>query len=467
MDSISDELARFAATLQSKDLPLVIRDRIVLAILDTVGVMVGALGVEEAAEMLAYLSENGGRGEATALGVPARLPARMAAFGNAWLADLLDLEDTYKIGGSHPGATVLPAALAMGERQGASGADTVAAVVAGYEVANRLAGLLYPRQGHDVLTTGTAGALGAAAAAGRLLGLSDSVLVQALNIAGYLLPASAADTLWQGGSSKPAHAAQAAAVGVEAALLAARGFSAAPIDAPHGYLSVNGVTREDSARATRGLGSEFTVGDCAIKLYPCCGYAHGAIDAAIILHGRLPGAWQDIERVTVRSYSQVVSAIGDRYTEPGASFTECQFSLPYLVAVALTDGRLDVSQLDRSRRADPALHDLARRVLVQEDPGLSAQYPARFPYEVEVRVGSVVLTESVDAPRGTRQRPLTAAEIGEKFQALTEPVLGRPASARLARAVGELDRRATFSLAEFLGDHPNGLHRTGGRTATR
>ncbi|PYO57463.1 MAG: hypothetical protein DMD83_09075 [Candidatus Rokuibacteriota bacterium] len=450
MGSVSEQLGTFAASVRSDKLPPAVRERTALALLDTIGVMIGARRLDEARPIFAHVEESGGKPEAVALGVTPRVPARAAAFANAWLADLLDLEDTYKVGGGHPGATVVPAALAMADRQGATGSEIMAGLVAGYEVANRLAFALFPHQGHHVLTTGTAGAIGAAAAAGRLLALPAPILTEALNIAAYLLPASCADTLWQGASSKPAHAAQAASVGVEAALLAARGFTAAPLDGPHGYLTVNDVTSEEMARATHGLGVEYTVAECAIKLYPCCGYAHGAIDAAIALHRRLRGAWADIDTVTVRSYDLVVDSIGGRYTEPGASFTRCQFSLPYLVAVALADGRLGIPQLTSARRADPLVHALAGRVRVTEDPALTAQYPERFPYEVEVMVRGSALVESVEAPRGTRQRPLTRSEIREKFDTLTEPALGRAASASLADAVSRLDALDAFSLSTVV-----------------
>ena len=455
MNSIARTLAGFAAAVDARALPSAVRERTAVAFLDAVGVMIGARDLPEAQPIIAHVSEMGGRPEAVALGVVSRVPARAAAFGNGWLADLLDLEDTYKVGGGHPSATVVPAALAVGDRQRSTGAEIMAALVAGYEVANRLAFALFPHQGHHVLTTGSAGAIGAAAAAGRLLALQEDAMTDALNIAAYLLPASSADTLWQGGSSKPGHAAQAAAVGVEAALLAARGLTAAPMDGPHGYLTVNGVTPDEMARTVSGLGADFTVSECAIKLYPCCGYAHGAIDAAIALHERLPGGAAEIGAVRVRSYDLVVDSIGGRYTEPGASFTRCQFSLPYLVAVALADGAMGVPQLTAARRADPAVHALAGRVRVLEDPALTAQYPERFPYAVEVAIGDAILTESVDAPRGTRQRPLTGAEIRRKFDALTEPALGRAGSAALADLVTRLETLGEFSLeAVVLSDRP-------------
>ena len=112
-----------------------------------------------------------------------------------------------------------------------------------------------------------------------------------------------------------------------------------------------------------------------------------------------PGAWADIDTVTVRSYDLVVDSIGGRYTESGASFTRCQFSLPYLVAVALADGRLGIPQLTSARRADPLVHALAGRVRVTEDPALTAQYPERFPYEVEVMVRGSALVPTGPATR--------------------------------------------------------------------
>jgi 2-methylcitrate dehydratase PrpD len=169
----------------------------------------------------------GGTPEATAVGVKPRVPARSAAFCNGWLGDLLDYEDTQKFGGNHPGATIVPAALAVGQRQGSSGEELLAALVAGYEVANRIAFAVFPSSTlRGFLPTGASGTIGAAAAAARLLHLDAEATAHAINIAGFLLPISAADTLWEGESAKPAHAAHAAATGVDAALLAARGFTA-------------------------------------------------------------------------------------------------------------------------------------------------------------------------------------------------------------------------------------------------
>src|SRR5439155_26318983 len=220
----------------------------------------------EARPLYGCLSELGGRPEAVAVGLADRVGARTAAYGNAWLADLLDYEDTFKSGGNHPSATVIPAAVAVAERVGARGIDLLAAIIAGYDVVNRSAHALYPEaQQPGFLSTGTAGALGAAAAASRVLGLHAPTIAQAIKIAGFLLPISAADTLWEGHSAKPAHSAQAAALGIEAALLAARGFTGAPLEGGDrlrgGYLHML-ASAPDRAPITEGLGETFTIAQC-------------------------------------------------------------------------------------------------------------------------------------------------------------------------------------------------------------
>ena len=129
MGSVSEQLGTFAASVWSDKLPPAVRERTALALLDTIGVMIGARRLDEARPIFAHVEESGGKPEAVALGVTPRVPARAAAFANAWLADLLDLEDTYKVGGGHPGATVVPAALAMADRQGATGSEIMAGQV--------------------------------------------------------------------------------------------------------------------------------------------------------------------------------------------------------------------------------------------------------------------------------------------------------------------------------------------------
>lgn len=411
------------------------------------GVTIGALQIGESEFIRAYIAEMGGREDATAVGIPQRVPARSAAYSNAWLAELLDYEDTQKFGGNHPGATIVPAALAVASIAQASGARILAGVVGGYEVANRLARAVYPDQTQrGFLSTGTAGTFGAAAAAAYVLNLPVEQIEQALKICGFLLPISAADTLWEGESIKPGHAAQAAATGVEAALFASRGITGGPLEGGRrglGYLNM--VTdKVDQQALLGGLGEEFTLGDCAIKPYPTCGYTHGPIDAAIKLHHQLSVPASQIDSVVVRAYDFCVQAVGERYTTLESSFTACQFSIPFAVAAALIDGEVGLAQFRRERRAERDIHDLARRIQVVEDPAMTARYPASFPCQVEVSIGGETSIAAVDSPRGTPQQPLAAAEIRAKFFSLVEPVLGALVTAQLEETIMHLNDQSIF-----------------------
>jgi 2-methylcitrate dehydratase PrpD len=438
---VSTTLAAFVATLQAEDVPSDVRDRMRLLILDSMGVAIGATALDEAAPVIDYIEELGGRPEATALGARVRVPARSAAFVNAWLGDLLDYEDTQKFGGNHPGATMVPTALAIGERVGANGADLMAALVAGYEVANRVARGVFPFSTlRGFLPTGASGTIGSAATAARLLGLSAERTANALNIAGFILPLAAADTLWEGESAKPAHAAHAAATGVDAAALAARGFTAAPLEGGRrklGYLHM--VTdAPDVAAITSGLGRDYTLMDLAIKQYPACGYTNGAIDAALALHERLGDAVHRIESIRVSSYRLVVIAV-DRHTDPASTFTACQFSLPYTVAAALIDGAFGVEQLAPARRADPAVHALADKVQLVEDPEMTASFPASMRYRIDVTVDGSVVSHSVDAPLGTARNPMDEGQIRAKYRRVTGSILAGDLGGLLEREIDGLE----------------------------
>lgn len=442
-------LGRWVAGLRIGDLPADVQVRAKLLLLDTAGAILRAALMPEARPLLEHVEETGGRGEAVAVGLESPVPARQAAFCNGWLADLLDLEDIQKVGGNHPSATIMPAALAMGQRQGNTGAEILTAIVAGYEVANRLSRSVFPQHNrHGHLATGTSGAVGAAAAAASLLELNAEQATQALHIAGYLLPFSAADTVWDGLSAKPSHAGQAAAVGVEAAMLAARGFQAAPLEGGttgHGFLSMV-ADAPNYDEITQNLGAAFSLADCAMKAYPTCGLTHGPIDAALAVRAQLGETDPDqIQRVTVRAHDVVAKYVGQRYTDTASTLTVCQFSAPYLVAAALIDGEVGLEQIGDGRRADLAIHELGRRVIVLDDPSMTARVPAELPCEIEVEVGGRTLTADISAPLGTPQRPLTLDAIRRKYEGLVAPVLGLEGGRVLAEMIERLEEQPAFA----------------------
>lgn len=440
-------LGEFASALTIDAIPTTVREQARTALMDTAGVVIGAAALDEAQPLLAYIDEAGGRPEASVVGLGRQTSLRWAAFGNAWLADLLDYEDTLKHSSIHPSATVMPAALAVGERDGLSGAEILTAIIAGYEVGNRLARAVIGQGERGFLATGTSGALAAAAAAGRALNLTADQLTNAICIAGFVLPISGADTLWDGYSAKPIHAATAAATGMEAALLAKRGFTGGPLEGGKrglGYFKMVSDSIIES-EITDGLGEQFTLGNCSFKAYPTCGHTHGAVDVAIELAPQVRGRLDQVQRVTIRTYGRIIDSVGCVYTDTSSTLTQCQFSLPYTVAAALMDGEMTTRQLSAARRTDPAVHALAARVHTIEDPAMSARYPATFPYSAEVELtGGETLTASVEFPRGMPQRPFTVAELRAKFDALVEPVLGRHGALGLAGQIERIEQADGF-----------------------
>ncbi len=446
MSQISQRLAEFVVALEPGAVPSVVRERMRLLVLDTLGVTLAAAPLAESRPVIDFVEEMGGVPEASVVGGDVRLPSRSAAYANAWLADLLDFEDTQKFGGNHPGSTMLPVAIALGQRQGSSGADILAALMAGYEVANRIARGVFPNSTlRGFLSNGASGTIGSAATAARLLGLDVQRTTQAMNIAGFLLPISAADTLWEGESAKPAHAAQAAATGIDAALLAARGMTGAPLEGGRrglGYLRMIGDT-VNAEVILGGLGETYTLMDLAIKAYPACGYTNGAIDAALALRARLGDDVGRISSATVSTYRLAAIAV-DRHTDPSSTFTACQFSLPYTVAAALIDGQFGVEQLLAARRSDAAVHALGSRIELVEDPALTAEFPAKLPFRIDAIVNGEVVSESVDAPLGTAQNPMSDAQVRDKYRRIVGSVLGDRESAILEQRIDQLEVLPSF-----------------------
>lgn len=446
MSQISERLAEFVVGVEVASLAPAVLERMRLLVLDTMGVTLAAAPLAESRPVIEFVEAMGGAPEAAVVGRGVRLPARSAAYANAWLADLLDFEDTQKFGGNHPGSTMLPVAIAMGQRERSSGAEILSALVAGYEVANRIARGVFPNSTlRGFLSNGASGAIGSAASAARLLGLDAERTKHAMNIAGFLLPISAADTLWEGESAKPAHASQAAATGIDAALLAARGLTGAPLEGGRrglGYLRmVGGDVNADVILG--GLGEDYSLMDLAIKAYPACGYTNGAIDAALTLRARLGGDVGRISSARVSTYRLAAIAV-DRHTDPSSTFTACQFSLPYTVAAALLDGQFGVEQLLAARRMDAQVHELGSRIELVEDPELTARFPEKLAFRIDAIVDGGVVSQSVDAPLGTAQNPMSEAQVREKYRRIVGSVLGDRAADDLEQQIDRLDELIAF-----------------------
>jgi 2-methylcitrate dehydratase PrpD len=305
----------------------------------------------------------------------------------------------------------VPAAFACAEAANAPGASLLRALLVGYEVTCRLGEVFRGSQFyHGVHPTALCGVFGAAAAAGVILRLEPDALVSALGIAGTQ---AAGLTEWRSDGSwiKRLHPGRAAQSGVLAARLAREGFTgpATIFEGPGGFLKVFSFGEEtDVGALARGLGSDYRGLGTAIKPYPCCRFAHGAIDLALeAAHSGIEPS--DIVEVNVRLYRTDVLS----YHHKPKNAVDAQFNVPYLVAVALERGAIGLDDFTERALAESKVLELACRIDVIEEPSYTEQYPQRYPTELTLRLRDGTQRRLFnDCPSGDPAGPRYAADPG-------------------------------------------------------
>jgi 2-methylcitrate dehydratase PrpD len=431
-------LARFLAGLGFAALPAETVAASKIFVLDLIGTMLGALHAEETRMAVEVVRELGGTEECSVLGQLFRTSCQQAAFLNGLSAHVLELDDTHRDSITHVGAPVIPAALAMAEREGASGADFLAAVAVGYEATLRIARAVQPshwRRGF--LSMGTCGTFGAAAAAGHVLGLDAEALANGFGLAGIQAAGLNSSIYGEGDMGKRLCPSHAAAQGVFSALLAAKGFtgSTAILEQRKGFCQ-SFADEYDLAPITEGLGTSFEIMRTGLKPYACCRYNHAAIDGLLSLMGEHGIAADAIGAIRVRTYDVAVTNRPHR-TRPLSLF-DAKMSIPFCLAVAALRGTVNEGDFTAELLADAALSRFAERVRVESDAAMSAEFPREWPAEVEILLADGRLVERrIAYPKGEPEAPMSDREVEEKFMDLASAAL----SPEAARAViGEVQR---------------------------
>lgn len=371
------------------------------------------------------------RGEATLAGRCERTGVLNAALINGAMSHALDFDDTHTLMSGHPSVPVVPAALALAERDDRDGASFLAAVIAGIETECRLGAIMNPQ--HYALgfhATGTLGTFGAAAACAHLLGLDVEAWSHALGVAGTQ---AAGLKSGFGTMAKPLHAGRAAQNGLFAALVARSGFTSNPeiIEAPQGFAVTHGVAsvEEDVLRPYDG---RFLVCDALFKYHASCYLTHAPIEAALKLRGEGLRA-EDVESVEIRGSAGCVGVCD--IAEPRTGL-EGKFSLRATVAMALLgDDTADPASFNDERMANPDLRSMRDRVSFTIVPG-------RLPTQAEIVVRANGIELSADADVGQPAQDLDRQWdlLSAKFFGLASPVIGKDCAARLHEAIGGIER---------------------------
>ena len=390
-----------------------------------------------ATSLVAALGEDSGRGEASLFPSGLRTTARTAALINGTAAHLVEFDDIFRDAIYHPGAPVIAAALATAQAADADGDTLLRAVIVGYEISTRIAVALSPAHYRYWHTTGTVGTLGAAVAAGTVLGLNAGAMAHALatsaTFAAGLQQAFRSDAM-----SKPLHAGRAAEGGVLAAMLAAHGVTGAAnmLEGDRGMgQAMSGAC--DWSKAVEGLGTRYNITAMTIKNHGCCGHTFAAIDGALALRSRESLRPQEIERVDVETYQTALDVTGN--FQPTTEF-EARFSLPFVVSSALVHGSVRLDAFTHERLADPLVRDLMRRFELRVDPRIEAAFPAQRAARVVVNARGGRRFEFFQPTRkGDPDLPLTDAELDDKYLELAVPVVGRERADRLLETLRSLE----------------------------
>lgn len=451
---ITADLSAFTAALRLEQVPPEVVGRARLLLLDLVGNIVRARHDAESTPALLAATRALGlaAGNAGVFGCAARYTPAGAALLNGALGHSLDFDDTHAGGSLHPGAPVIPAALAAAEMAGVDGAEALAAIVAGYEVTCRIAlalpaGAHYARGFHP---TATCGAFGAAAAAARVFGLDAAGVASALGIA-LSQCAGSLQFLANGAWTKRFQVGWAAMAGLTAACLAREGFKGAAdaFEGRHGFLSSYAPSPEPE-RAGVGLGRDFEVMRTAVKPYPSCRYGHAGIDAALALRAEHALEAAEITAVTLGLPQAGMLMIGQPLAQKQAprNVVDGQFSGPFVIACALATGAMG---WDSYRLLDDAVvRALMAKTTCVADPEMEAEFPRYMAGRLTIAARGGEFTRKVVVAKGEPENFLTEAELRAKFSGLTEAVLGGERATRLADAVLAIDRASDIAAVMRL-----------------
>jgi 2-methylcitrate dehydratase PrpD len=445
MAATTRTLAEFVAGVSYDALPAEVRERVKALALDLVGIMLRARHeAESTPAMIAAASRLGlASGSCTVVGDPAGYAPAGAAMVNGTLAHSLDFDDTHAPGSLHPSAPIVPAALAAAEMTGADGKALIAAAVAGYELQIRLALALDPAAHYDrgFHPTATCGAFGAAAAAGRLLGLDAEGHANAFGIV-LSMSAGSMQFLVNGAWTKRSHVGHAAMCGLIAATQASEGYKGASeaLEGKWGFLHAY-APAADAAKAVAGLGSRWETMKIAVKPYPSCRYSHAPLDGILALAREHGIKAEEVEEVAIGLSEPGWKLIGD--PEPAKqspkSVVDGQFSMAFCASVALRSGGFTWDDYAR-HLGDPATLALCKRVRARVDPKAQADFPTEMAGSVRIKTTRGAFETYVRVPKGEPANFLSAAELRAKFDGLAGPCLAARQRDELASSLLALEQ---------------------------
>jgi len=447
------EMADFYASICFEDIPGNDIDTAKRLLLDYVGYAARSVGEEPAKIMRETVAEVGGQPEATIIGASFKSSCPWAAFVNGAMGHMTELDDTHRGTMSHPGDSILPSAIAVGERSKADGKTVLAAIVAGYDCALRAGYSVMPthytKGWHP---TGTFNVFGSAVTAAKILDLPSDKLNNALGLAGAQTSGNFAHMEIRG-MTKDFNPGKAAFSGVLGALLAKNGFVASDniFENAKGFIHLYSDSPKPE-RLTANLGKPFLIGEVAHKAFPGCFHLHSSRQAVLEIAEEQSLTHDNVQKVVANIFS-----IGAWYVDDpdpwaaGKGHYGPRFSAQFQIALALCEGRDGLwSSYDddyvMTKLNDPEIRKVMERIEVIRDKDLDETFPDAWPSVVHVKtMAGETYSRRVDLPKGEPEDPMSPAELERKFEILGSTQYSSGRLEEIKKAVADFENLTDVS----------------------
>jgi 2-methylcitrate dehydratase PrpD len=442
-----NQLSAYIAAAARRPLPAAVVEKTKHHVLDTIAAMVSGSRLKPGKKAIAYVKILGGAKEATVIGSGVVTNAANAALANGMLAHADETDDSHAPSLTHPGCGIVPAALAMAERERQSGTTFLRAVALGYDVGCRLTQSLnayeFRNDGHSTHSFGPM--FGAAAAAGALAGLRERQVryllsfaaQQASGVSCWMRDVEHVEKAFDFGGMPARN-------GVAAATMVASGFTGVDdVFAGERNFFVAYGRKPDPAALTRGLGKIYEIMNTNIKRWSVGSPIQAPLDSLLELIREHQIKADDVEKLVVRVAHQGANTVDNRAMP--------DICIQHMCAIMLIDGRVTfASSHDQKRMRERKVLALRSRIELHGDDTLSAAMPSRQGIvEVSLKDGRM-LRQHTRAVRGTAENPMTRAEVNDKAHDLMAPVLGRPRARKLCDAIWKLEKIRNLRLLRPL-----------------
>jgi 2-methylcitrate dehydratase PrpD len=415
--------AKNIANTKYEDLPREVVEATKKQVLDLLGVALGGFSRPGPKELREIVRDWGGKEESTIFGCKQKVPAPNAAHVNATMAHALDYDDVHETAIMHPGVAIIPTCMAVAEQKGnLSGKELITASALGVDMMCRLA--LATTPGSRPLNTGwhlttLFGFLGAAGAAGRMLGLSEEKMVNGLGIA-YHQCSGNGQCVIDGALTKRMGPGFSVKGGITAALLAEKGVTGARncLEGEWGLYNLYHHGNYDAKVLTKDLGKYFEGINVAIKPYPCCRGIHPAIDAVLALIKEHPIQAEDVQKIVLsvsKGHYQLLCEPEEAKLRPRTP-VDAQFSIPWGVATAIVRKQVSLDDFTEMAIKNQEILKVTQKMSVKVDPRLNRSdkiEPTRV--EITTKPGKSY-TQEVEEPLGSLERPMSFGDCAKKFR---------------------------------------------------